>query len=292
MEKGSGREKEGFTGRIRKGTGEKKQDGPSSKEEERKTALVTGASRGLGLSFARLLAEEGHDLVLVARSEEKLNQVKEELERAYGVTAYVCPADLSQVDAALRVFAYTEEQGLRVDVLVNNAGFGDAHRFADCEWQKQADMVQVDITAVMQLTRFYLPGMLERKRGAIINLSSVAAFCSGPYMSVYYAAKAFVRSFSEAVAEEVKGSGVTVTALCPGPTATGFEASAQMGRNSRMFRRAAKAEDVAKAGIRALHRGRVLCYQGAFTKCMAFLSHLVPRSVTRKFATWMNEKGR
>ena len=130
--------------------------------------------------------------------------------------------------------------------------------------------------------------MMARKSGKILNLSSVAAFCAGPHMSVYYASKAFVRSFSEAVAEEVKGTGVTVTALCPGPTATGFEAAAAMGKDSRMFKKAARAEDVAKAGLRALRRKKALCYQGGFTRLMSFLCRLAPRALARKYAGKMN----
>ena len=256
--------------------------------KKRKTALVTGASGGLGLEFAKLLAKKKYDLVLVARNEGKLNGIKSELEKEYGITAWVCPCDLSKVDAALEVFRFTQERGLEIDVLINNAGFGDSGKFAACDWQKQYEMVQVDITALMQLTHCFLPGMIERKHGRILNLSSVAAFCAGLGMSVYYASKAFVRSFSEAVHEEVRGTGVTVTALCPGPTATGFEAAADMGSGSKMFQKAAKPEDVAKAGLRALGRGRALCYQGTFTKWMSFLCRLVPRSVARRFAAKMD----
>ena len=255
-----------------------------------KTALVTGASGGLGLEFARLLAKKKYDLVLVARNAGKLNGIKDALEKEYGVTAWVCPCDLSRVDAALGVYQFAQAHDLEIDVLINNAGFGDSGRFAECDWQRQYEMVQVDITALMQLTHCFLPGRIERGQGRILNLSSVAAFCAGPGMSVYYASKAFVRSFSEAVAEEVKGTGVTVTALCPGPTATGFEAAADMGSGSKMFKKAARPEDVAKAGLRALRLGKVLCYHGAFTKCMSFLSRLVPRSVTRKYAGRMDNK--
>ncbi|MBR3237514.1 MAG: SDR family oxidoreductase [Oscillospiraceae bacterium] len=257
--------------------------------KKRKTALVTGASGGLGLEFARLLAKKHYDLVLVARNEDKLNGIKSELEKEYGVTAWVCPCDLSRADAALDVYQFTQAHDLEIDVLINNAGFGDSGKFAESNWQKQYEMVQVDITALMQLTHCFLPGMVERGHGKILNLSSVAAFCAGPGMSVYYASKAFVRSFSEAVAEEVKGTGVTVTALCPGPTATGFEAAADMGKGSKMFKKAAKPEDVAKAGIRALRLGKVLCYQGSFTKWMGFLCRLVPRSVTRRYAAKMDK---
>ena len=251
--------------------------------------MVTGASGGLGLEFARLLAKENYDLVLVTRNEGKLNSLKGELEKEHGITVWVCPCDLSSVNAALEVFRFTQAHDLEIDVLINNAGFGDSCNFAESDWQKQYEMVQVDITALMQLTHCFLPGMIERRHGRILNLSSVAAFCAGPGMSVYYASKAFVRSFSEAVAEEVRGTGVTVTSLCPGPTATGFEAAADMGNGSKMFRKAAKPEDVARASLRALSRGKALCYQGAFTKCMNLLSRLMPRSVTRKYAARMDQ---
>ena len=256
--------------------------------KENKAALITGASGGLGLEFAKILAEKKYDLVLVARNEGKLNAIKDQFESKYQIHISVCPADLSRVDAALDVFRFTQERQIAVDVLVNNAGFGDSGSFAECSWQKQYEMVQVNITAVMQLTHCFLPGMIERGHGRILNLSSVAAFCAGPDMSIYYASKAFVRSFSEAVAEEVRGTGVTVTALCPGPTATGFEKAADMQSGSAMFRRAADAVEVAVAGVRAMERGSALCYQGAFTKLMNVCSRIAPRAVTRKFAKSMN----
>lgn len=253
----------------------------------RKAALITGASGGLGLEFAKLLAREKYDLVLVARNEGKLYRLKNELESG-GISVYVCAMDLSVPDAALNVFNYTLEHQLQVDVLINNAGFGDACAFAESDWNRQYQMVQVNIAALMQLTHCFLPQMIRRGSGSILNLSSVAAFSAGPGMSVYYASKAFVLSFSEAVAEEVRGSGVTVTALCPGPTATGFEAAASMGRDSRMFSSAKKAEDVAKEGLRAMRRKKVLCFQGGFTKLMSFLCRIVPRQVARRYAGKMN----
>ena len=191
-------------------------------------------------------------------------------------------------DAALDVFDYTLENKLPVDILINNAGFGDSGSFADRDWQKQYEMIQVNIVALMQLTHCFLKPMMRQGYGKILNLSSVAAFSAGPDMSVYYASKAFVRSFSEAVAEEVKGSGVTVTAICPGPTATGSEKAASMKGGSVMFRKAASAAAVAGEGIRAMEKGKVLHYQGTFTKLMGFGARIAPRSVTRKFARQMN----
>ena len=254
-----------------------------------KTALITGASGGLGFEFAKILAKKKYNLVLVARNEGKLYSIKNELESKYGIDVNVCAANLSKVDAALDVFNYTLERDIAIDVLINNAGFGDSGSFADSDWQKQYEMVQLNVIALMQLTHCFLNTMIEQGHGKILNMSSVAAFSAGPYMSIYYATKDFVRSFSEAVAEEVKGTGVTVTAFCPGPTATGFEQAASMDKGSTMFRKAAKAEDVAKGGIRAMMRGKVLSYFGGYTKCMSFMCRLVPRSVARKYASRMNQ---
>jgi len=250
--------------------------------------LITGASGGLGLEFSKILARKHYDLVLAARSEDKLNDLKDWLEDQYDIRVFVCPVDLSVKDAALTVFNFTQEQGLSIDVLINNAGFGDAGSFAESDWRKQYEMVKVNIVALMQLTHCFLKPMIAQGHGKILNLSSVAAFSAGPDMSIYYASKAFVRSFSEAVVEEVKGTGVTVTAVCPGPTATGFEKAASMKVGSSMFRKAAAASDVAEDGIRAMEKGRVLHYQGAFTKLMNVGSRIAPRAITRKFAGKMN----
>lgn len=252
-------------------------------------ALVTGASGGLGLEFAKLCAADHYDVVLVARNEDKLMQIKKDLETQYKINAYVCPADLSVVDAAEEIYRYTEEQDLKIEILINNAGFGDAGAFHEREWKKQYEMVQVNIVALMQLTHLYTPGMVSRNKGHIMNVSSVAAFCAGPYMSIYYASKEFVRSFSEAVAEELKGTGVTVTALCPGPTATGFEKAADMGNHSAMFQKAASASDVAKTGYRAMKRGKTLCYVGRYTRLMSFGTRFVSRKFARRYAMKMNQ---
>lgn len=252
------------------------------------TALVTGASGGLGAEIARVLAQEGFDLLLVARSESKLQELKEELEVAYGIVAYAFPCDLAREDAALDIYDYVLGRGLRIDVLVNNAGFGDSGAFHEADWSRQRDMVQVNVVALMQLTHLLVPPMVERHCGMVLNLSSVAAFSAGPYMSVYYATKAYVLSFSEALSEELAGTGVTVTALCPGPTATGFEAAATMGSGSVMFRHAASAAKVARDGYAAMRAGKAVCLQGAFTKAMAVGSRFVPRAIARKVAMMMN----
>ncbi len=252
------------------------------------TAIVTGASGGLGAEIARVLAQEGFNLLLVARSERKLQALKEELEAAHGIEAMAFPCDLACEDAALDVYDYVLGRGLRIDALVNNAGFGDSGAFHEADWQRQRDMVQVNVIALMQLTRLLVPHMVERRCGMVLNLSTVAAFSAGPYMSVYYATKAYVLSFSEVLSEELRGTGVTVTALCPGPTATGFESAASMGSGSTMFRHASSAAEVARDGFKAMRAGKAVCLQGAFTKAMAFGSRFVPRFIARKMAMRMN----
>lgn len=255
---------------------------------ENPCALVTGASGGLGTEIARVLASEGFDLLLVARNKKKLRALKEELEVAHGIEVQTLPCDLSREDAALDVYDYVLGRGMHIDALVNNAGFGDSGAFHEADWSRQRDMVQVNVIALMQLTRLLVPHMVKRSCGMVLNLSSVAAFSAGPYMSVYYATKAYVLSFSEALSEELRGTGVTVTALCPGPTATGFESAASMGSGSTMFRHAAGANEVARDGYKAMRAGKAVCLQGAFTKAMAFGSRLAPRSIARKLAMRMN----
>lgn len=256
---------------------------------ENKTALITGASSGLGCEFAHIYAQHGYDIVAVARNESKLYHLKEELEEKYGIKVWVLVRDLSKSDAAYEVFDFTLENQIDIEILVNNAGFGDYGNFAEFDAQKQSNLLQVNIVSLVELTRYFLPLMLKRKSGRIINMSSVAAFCAGPKMSLYYASKSFVRSFSEALSEEVKGSGVSVLALCPGPTATGFEQAANM-KTSKMFRfvKPKTAKEVALAGYKASCQGKALRYYGATVKMMNIGSRLLPRSLSRKFAKIIN----
>lgn len=254
-----------------------------------KIAMITGASSGLGWEFSQIYAREGYDLLVVARNEGKLFKLKNELESKYHNHVWVYAQDLSKPDAAYEVYNYTLEHKLHVDVLVNNAGFGDFGFFWKVDSQKQYELLQVNIVALVQLTRYFLPEMIERKNGKILNLSSVAAFSAGPKMSLYYASKEFVRSFSEAIAEEVRGTGVTVTALCPGPTSTGFEQAADM-KNSNMFTlfKPASAKEVAEAGYKATQKGKVLRYFGFPTNAVNIATRLLPRSTSRKFMKKIN----
>ena len=252
--------------------------------------LITGASGGIGAEFARAFAKNGHDLILVARSKDKLEALKYELENKYAVEAIVISADLTSESDIEQMYNHLRTADLRVDVLVNNAGFGDLCAFLDSNPERQKKLIELNISALVILTYLFGNDMKKRGRGRIVNISSAAAFSAGPYMSLYYASKSFVLSFSEALAEELKGSGVTVTALCPGPTSTEFEKNAHMGR-SVMFSRfkPAAAKDVAEVGYRAAMKGKRVKYHGFVTHSFSLLTRFLPRSATRRLAKGMNQ---
>lgn len=249
----------------------------------KRTVLITGASEGIGKELAKIFAREGYSLVLTARNAEKLLALKGALKTEYGAEAEIFARDLAEKDAAEAVFRFTEEKGLIIDTLVNNAGFGDFGPFADSDWDKQYRMLQVNIAALTQLTRLFISGMTERGDGKILNVASTAAFQAGPLMSVYYATKAFVLSFTEALSVELKNTGVSVTALCPGPTRTGFEKNANL-KNSGLFKnlKTASAETVAEYGYRKLMENKVVAVQGFANKLLIFGSKIMPRGVTRR----------
>lgn len=254
------------------------------------TALITGASAGIGTELARCFARDGSDVVLLARRGSVLRRLADELEAAYGVTAHVLPADLSTPRAPETVATDLKARGIAVDVLVNNAGFGARGPFADLDAARQVDMVQVNVTALMQLARLLLPAMLHRNRGGILNVASTAAFQPGPYMSVYYASKAFVLSFSEGLAEEVADTNVTVTCLAPGPTETEFFDRANMGDMKLSENGIAMSADaVARNGYAAFRNGAVLTIPGTSNQVGAFLTRFLPRALVRKFAAWLQQ---
>src|ERR1700690_766451 len=231
---------------------------------DRKTALITGASFGIGLEFARIFARAGYNLVLAARSADRLRQLASELEKAHSVRSLILATDLTDPGASAYVLDQTIRAGIQVDVLVNNAGFGQYGPFAESDLEECLSQIQLNITTLTHLTRLYLPSMIERamtehKSGRILNVASTAAFQPGPLMAVYYATKAYVLHFSEAIANEVAGSGVSVTCFCPGATDTGFAKRAGT-ENSRLFKklRPMNAEVVARDGYRGLMAGRTV----------------------------------
>lgn len=252
-----------------------------------RTALITGASSGIGLELARLFAADKWDLALVARSEGKLKELASELQSAHGITVRVVAADLAKPGAADEVMARLE--GVEIEALVNNAGFGTAGEFTKADLHAQLEMIQVNIAALTHLTRLALPAMVGRRRGAILNVASTAAFQPGPLMAVYYATKAYVLSFSEAIAEELRDSGVTVTALCPGPTATGFASAAQM-ESSKLFTmtRPAESKDVARAGYEGMKSGKRIVIPGIRNKVMAQSIRISPRRLVTAIVRKVN----
>lgn len=245
-----------------------------------KTALVTGASGGIGFELAKLFARDGYNLVLVARGEDKLNAVKSGLEEKFGISARVIAMDLSNPSAPDDISRQLQEGGVPVHTLVNNAGFTVFGPFAENEWRKEQELLQVNIVALTHLTKLFLPGMVERGEGRVLNVASTAAFMPGPLMAAYYASKAYVLSFSEAVAEELRGTGVTVTALCPGITATGFQKRGEM-EGSRLIEsgRMMDAKTVARAGYGAMMKGQPMVVPGASNRLLVEALRLAPRRV-------------
>jgi uncharacterized protein len=260
-------------------------------------ALVTGASGGIGLELARLFAADGHDLVLVARDEAKLRRVGEELAREHGVRFHVVAADLADPAAPEAVFRAVREAGVEVEALVNNAGFGLYGPFAQTGAEpatalsRELEMIQVNVTALTHLTKLFLPGMVARGHGRVMNVASTAAFQPGPLMAVYYASKAFVLSFSEALSVELAGTGVVVSCLCPGATRTDFQKAAAM-EDSRLFRggHVMDAATVARAGYRGLLAGKPLVVPGAVNKAMAQGTRFIPRSFAARLAKMAQER--
>ncbi|BDP43819.1 short-chain dehydrogenase (plasmid) [Deinococcus aetherius] len=246
----------------------------------RPLALVTGASGGIGEEIARELAARGFDLVLVARTLSKLESLGEVLRVQHGVTAHSIALDLSDPAAPAHLEAEVQRRGLVVDVLVNNAGFASYGEFWQLDLDHEMRMLQVNVTTLVELTRRLLPGMVERGRGRVLNVASTAAFMPGPLMAVYYATKAFVLSFSEAIAEELRGTGVTVTTLAPGPTESGFQARAGMEDSKLVKGRAIMdSATVARLGVDALLRGQRVIIPGRANQLQALSPRFLPRAL-------------
>jgi short-subunit dehydrogenase len=249
--------------------------------------LITGASSGIGRELARLFAGDGAQLVLVARSADTLAELAGELAAEYGTAAEVVPADLSRPAAPDQVIEALAQRHLEVDVLVNNAGFGGHGSVAGIGAARQLEMIEVNVAALTRLTALLLPPMLERRRGAILNVASTAAFAPGPNQAVYCATKAYVLSFTEALAEEVRGSGVRVCCLAPGATGTQFAAAAGMA-GTRLFRRGVMdAGRVARAGHDGLRRGRTLVVPGLRNRALAFSVRLSPRVLVTRISGYL-----
>lgn len=252
------------------------------------TALITGASGGIGLELSRLLAADKHELVLVARNRGMLQQLADQLQREHGIVIHVIAMDLALANAADALHKELDKRNLHIDYLINNAGFGHNILFAEMSPEDALQMIQLNIATLTQLTRLLLPGMLARKQGKVLNIASTAAFMPGPTQAVYFATKAYVLSFSEALADELAGTGVTVTVYCPGPTHTGFADRADMSK-APMFKIAMAADVVARGAYRAMLRGRPMAIAGVTNKLLIFSTRFSPRWMVRKITRWLTD---
>ncbi|HTV65001.1 MAG TPA: SDR family oxidoreductase [Bryocella sp.] len=255
-----------------------------------KTALITGASSGIGLELARLFAADGYRLVLVARNRGALRALGDELQARHGIEVRVSPKDLAHPASPVELHQELQEAGIVLDVLVNNAGFGGRGPFLKTDWNNEAEMMQVNIVALVHLTKLFLP-QIRAREGKVMNVASVAGFLPGPYMSIYYASKAFVISFSEALAEELRGTGTAVTCLCPGPVETNFQQRAG-SENTGLTKSGLLVEvgDVARAGYEGMKQGKRLVIPGWKNQALIQGLRLSPRGTVTKIVAGMNGK--
>jgi short-subunit dehydrogenase len=257
------------------------------------TALITGASNGIGLELAKVHASKGGDLVLVARNKTKLDELKAELESQFKVSVYTIGKDLSANNSAQEVYDETTKQNIQIDYLINNAGFGDFGIFAETEWNKELQMINLNITTLTQFTKLYLQDMVKRRSGKIMNVASTAAFQSGPTMAVYYATKSYVLHFSEAVDNEVRDKGVTVTTLCPGPTESGFQAAAAMEESNLVKgKKLPTAKEVAEYGYSSMMKGKTVAIHGMMNWIMANSVRFTPRALVVKLTRKIQDKAK
>ena len=255
-----------------------------------KTALITGASGGIGYELALLFAGDVYDCILVARSQNKLKELAERLEREHRVKTLVLAKDLAKPSAVDEIYEEVTAASMHVDVLVNNAGFPVFGPFVETDLQVELEMLQVNVIALTALTKLFLKGMVERRAGRILNLASTAAFLPGPLMAVYYASKAYVLSFSQALSNELHGTGVTVTALSPGPTRTGFQKRGVMEDSRLVQGQIADAASVALAGYRGLMAGKTIVIPGFTNKLIPWVVRLSPRGVVTRVVRRMQER--
>jgi uncharacterized protein len=257
----------------------------------KKTALITGASMGIGYELAKIFAQNGNDVVLVARSKDKLDAIAADFTKNYNIKATVIAIDLSKNNVAQVVYDEVKKQNIKVEYLINNAGFGDFGMFAESDWAKEEQMIDLNMKTLTHFCKLFVKDMVAQGSGRIMNLASTAAFQPGPTMAVYYATKAYVLSFSEAIANELEGTGVTVTALCPGPTASNFQDAANLGESKLVKgKKLPSAADVAVYGHKALMNGKVVAIHGLQNTLLATSVRFTPRPVIRKLVRFMQSK--
>jgi len=254
-------------------------------------ALITGASSGIGYEFSQLLAEKGYDLIITARNTEKLNQLKKTILEKHQVNITVIPKDLSIVTSSKELYLEIKRQKLKVTILINNAGFGDYNEFLTSDIEKQLQMVQLNVSSVISLTRYFIEDMKISNYGKILNVSSILAFFPMPLFSVYAATKSFVLSFSESINEELKPTNISVTCLCPGPTKSNFTKNSEMAQ-SRAYKnlKQANPKDVAKLGVKAMLKGKRTVIYGFGNKILIFSTRLGTRGLVLKISKFISGK--
>ena len=257
----------------------------------RKTALITGASSGIGYELSRVFAENGHNLVLVSRNTEKLMIISEEIRKQHDVQVKVISKDLCKSPAPQELYDEVAAEGINIDVLVNNAGIGTYGKFIDSSTQKQMNLIQLNITSPTMLCKLFGADMVKNGSGRILNVASTAAFQAGPFMSTYYASKAYVLMLSEALKSELKQDGVTITVLCPGPTQTEFfERNDMIGTKLERSPYIMSAAEVAEIGFSGLLKGKTVVIPGLINKLLAFSVRLIPRRVVTAIASSLNQR--
>jgi short-subunit dehydrogenase len=257
----------------------------------KKTALITGASNGIGLELAKIHASKGGDLVLVARNKSKLDELKTELEKQFNVSVYTIGKDLSATESAQEIYDETNRQNIQVDYLINNAGFGDFGMFTDTDWNKELKMINLNITTLTLFTKLYLQDMVKRKSGKIMNVASIASFQPGPTLAVYCATKAYVLSFTEAISNEVSDKGVSIIALCPGATETGFQAAGGLDE-SKLFKdkKLPTGKEVAEYGYSSMIKGKTVAIHGIMNYLLSNSIRFIPRALVLKVSRKMLDK--
>lgn len=250
--------------------------------------LITGASSGIGKALAKEYAKHGHDLILIARSKEKLESLAREIKKNHNVNVIVIDQDLSPTEAPKKLFDALKERNIEVDILINNAGFGNYGMFVDTDLEEELNMIDLNIKTLTTLTKLFAKKMKEKKSGTILNVASTAAFQPGPLMAVYFATKSYVLHFSEAIANELKPYGVYVAALCPGPTDTAFQDRAFGNRTT--FSRAMTAQEVAKFAYTGMQKKKHVIIPGMSNRFLVFFVRLTPRSIVTSITRRMFEK--
>ena len=251
--------------------------------------LVTGASTGIGYELSKLFAKDKHNLILVSRNKNKLQSVKNELLK-YNIDIKILALDLESSEDIQSLFNYIEINKLAVNILINNAGIGTFGDFNDIEWSKEEALIDINIKALTQLTKYFLPKIIDYKNGGVLNVASTAAFCSGPRMAAYYASKAYVLNLTEAIYEECKGNGIKISCLCPGPVKTSFQGKAGIKKSESAKKYLMDAEEVAKVCYKDFNKGKLIIIPGMKNKLLVMGNKLLPRSISRKIILKTNRK--